>query len=174
MADKRSGFTIIELLVVIAILGVLMVVGVPTFFGWIPEYRLRTAADDLYANLQFAKINAIKGNRPWAVVFNPGADSYDVRSDYNLATESTVRQVNLASYGSGIGFGHAGATTPVDGQPFGDEVSFPGNAAEFNPRGMSNTVGFAYIENNVGGTRAAGTRAMAGVVILRAWKSGWK
>jgi len=59
---KRSGFTLIELVVVIAVLGILTAVGVPNFLSWLPKYRLKTAARDLYSNMQLAKLSAIKNN----------------------------------------------------------------------------------------------------------------
>ena len=46
--QKRSGFTLIELAVVIVLLTILAGVGVPNFLSWLPKYRLKIAARDLY------------------------------------------------------------------------------------------------------------------------------
>ncbi len=50
--QKRSGFTLIQLTIVIALLAILTAAGLPNFLSWLPKYRLKSAARDLYSNLQ--------------------------------------------------------------------------------------------------------------------------
>ncbi|MGD9076356.1 MAG: prepilin-type N-terminal cleavage/methylation domain-containing protein, partial [Desulfobacteraceae bacterium] len=57
---KESGFSLIELLVIIVIIAILAAIAIPAFSAWLPNYRLRQAARDVYSNLQRAKVNAIK------------------------------------------------------------------------------------------------------------------
>ena len=69
---NNSGMTIIELMVVIGILAILAGIAIPGFIGWLPNYRLRSAADDLQSTLQNAKLRAIRENAIVRVNFNFG------------------------------------------------------------------------------------------------------
>jgi len=173
---KNSGFTLIELIIVIVILVILAAISVPIFLSWLPEYRLRSAADDLYAHLQHAKMQAIRNNNNWAFQFVEASNSYTIYSNYINSSDwgTAVKTINLSDHGSGVGYGDGDAT---EGVPEGssipaDHVSYNGNTAIFNPRGMVNNLGYVYLSNNAGSARAVGTPAIAGVVRLRRWAGG--
>jgi type II secretory pathway pseudopilin PulG len=76
---KKNGFTILELIVIIAIFVTLLVVAIPGFSRWLPNYRLRAATRDLFSNLQHAKLTAVKRHRTCAISFNQdiGGTIYD-------------------------------------------------------------------------------------------------
>ena len=176
---NNSGFTIVELLVVIALIAIIAAIAVPNFIGWLPKYRLRAATQDLYSNFQRAKMGAIKNNNDWAIVFDTNTDSYSIISDYLGSGQAIEKTVNLSSYGSGIGFGHGNATQPIpSGGSFPtDNVTYdtPDNTAVFTPRGLAKHSGYAYLANNEGATRAAGTPYYAGGIVLKAWMgSSWQ
>jgi prepilin-type N-terminal cleavage/methylation domain-containing protein len=177
---KNSGFTVIELVVVIAIVAIVTAFTIPSVMSWIPEKRLRSAGDELFSNLLYAKMQAIKNNVSWAVVFNPPPstlNTYEIHSDY-YGADTTVKTVNLTDYGDGVRYGGGNATAPIspDVSIPVDGVSYsgPSNVAVFNSRGMSVNTGFVYLRNNAGSAVAAGTPAMAGVVAQRYWSSGWQ
>ena len=75
------GFSTVEMMIVIAIIAVLAAFTLPSFIEYYPEWRLRRAAGDLFSNMQFAKVNAVKSNSPWAVVFDPANNRYRVMTD---------------------------------------------------------------------------------------------
>jgi prepilin-type N-terminal cleavage/methylation domain-containing protein len=172
---KNSGFTLIELMIVIVVLVVLAAVSVPIFLSWLPEYRLRSAADDLYAHLQHAKMQAIRNNSNWAVQFVESSNSYTIYSDYKSTslTGTAVKTINLSDHGSGVGYGNGNAPQSATGAaaPF-NNVSYLSNWVVFNRQGMVNILGYVYLSNNAGSARAVGTPAMAGVVRLRRWAGG--
>ena len=59
---NNSGLTIIELMVVIGILAILAGVAIPGFISWLPNYRMRSAADEVYSTLQNVKLRAVREN----------------------------------------------------------------------------------------------------------------
>ena len=76
---RKNGFTILELIVIIAILAVLLLIAIPGFSRWLPNYRLRAATRDLFSNFQHAKLTAIKRHRTCAISFyqDIGGTIYD-------------------------------------------------------------------------------------------------
>ncbi len=172
---KNSGFTLIELMIVVVVLVILAAVSVPIFLSWLPEYRLRGAADDLYAHLQHAKMRAIRDNNNWAVQFVESSNSYTIYSNYKDSSDTgtAVKTINLSDHGSGVGYGNGNAPQNATGAaaPF-NNVTFLNNWVVFNRRGMVNILGYVYLSNNAGSARAVGTPAMAGVVRLRRWAGG--
>jgi len=184
---SRSGFTIIEVLVAMVILGILAGVAIPGFSVWLPDHRLKSAAMDLYSNMQLARMGAIKANANWAIVFTEGSDSYRVCSDdggdgdWKDGDETVVKTVNLASYGSGVAYGYGSATDdiPENGAPPADDITYTIPAADvavFNPRGTGSG-GYVYLANNKNTTSyGTGTRN-TGVIYLLKWNSSiskWK
>jgi len=60
--QKQSGFTLIELMVVVIVLGVLASIALPSFQSTLERRRLIGASENLFADLQYARSEAIKRN----------------------------------------------------------------------------------------------------------------
>ncbi|MBW2604471.1 MAG: prepilin-type N-terminal cleavage/methylation domain-containing protein [Deltaproteobacteria bacterium] len=125
--QKRSGFTLIELIVVIVLLAILAGVSVPNFLSWLPKYRLKSAARDLYSNLQLAKMSAIRANKDCRVKYYKNPDRYTV--------DLLNKTIRLSDYKSGITFCGPNNQT------------FAVATLTFNSRGTSNS-GYAYLSNS--------------------------
>ena len=177
---RKNGFTLIELLVTFVILGIVTAIAIPGFARWLPNYRLKSAARDVYSNMQLAKMGAIKANADWAIVFDTGASRYLICSDKgadgswsNTADNTTEKTIILSDYESGVDYGHGNATknaTTTGGALPGDDISYNSNVAVFNSRGLCGG-GYVYIENDKNtSTYAVGTRT-SGVIRLLKWNS---
>jgi type IV fimbrial biogenesis protein FimT len=124
---KPNGFTIYELLTVIGIIAVLTAIATPNIISWRTEAKLRGASNNLRADLQMAKLRALREKAIVAVVFT--ANGYTIfldnganPGDWNLdADESLLRNRQLP----------AGVTIVLP-TTFDD----PNNRTRFNGRGF--------------------------------------
>ena len=185
MMKKQSGFTMIEVVVVMALIGIVAAVAIPTFTVWMPNYRLRAATNDLYANMQLAKSGAVRDRNTWAVRFDTTNNSYQILSDDGESDaevtdwwdgdEVVEKTVVLSDYRSGVAFGHGNATddVPGNGSAPADDVTYGSYVVVFNMRGTGNA-GYVYLENKKNNTFAVGSLS-SGAVRMRRWSgSAWE
>jgi prepilin-type N-terminal cleavage/methylation domain-containing protein len=67
---NHKGITLIELTVVLVIIAIAAVLLVPNIGGWLPHYRLRSAARDIVSTMRTAQMKAISNNIQYRVNFN--------------------------------------------------------------------------------------------------------
>lgn len=178
---RESGFTVVELVVVLTIIVLLAAITVPAATVWLPNYYLRKASMDIFSNIQYAKTEAVRLDSPYAVVFNPGTDSFSLVSGPGANgifgtgnDDDVVRTINLSGYGKDIAFGKGNATVNFDdgGGTFpADSVSYANNAVVFDSRGMCNS-GSVYLQNP-NRAYAVGT-LMSGVLRIASWGGTWQ
>ncbi len=185
---SNKGISLIEVIIVIGILAVIATFSYPNFKKWLPDYRLKGAARDLYSNMQVVRINAVKQNTNWAIVFDVNNNRYCLCSSaggdgkWSTLNDNTIFQtIDLSSYQSGISYGHGDATTnaTTSGGSFPpDDVSFTNgpsdpNVAVFTSKGLCVGGGYCYL-SNVNNTAYAIGAQTSGVVVLKKWNgSTW-
>jgi type IV fimbrial biogenesis protein FimT len=64
MKAKQSGFTLLEMMIAIALLAALLSFGLPNFRDFVRNARMAAAANDLLADMNFARSEAIKRRVP--------------------------------------------------------------------------------------------------------------
>ncbi len=150
---RQSGFTLIELIVTVVILSILAGFAIPGFSRWLPGYRLKSAARDVFSNLQLAKLEAIKQNQDCNVTFDTG------NKEYTISLLS--RTVKFADYKSGVTYQAPGAETTAA-------------TITFNSRGLSPiNKGYVYLSNAKNSAYyRVGLPSVAGVVKLEKWQGG--
>ena len=97
---KNSGFTIIELMIVIGMISILSAIAIPSLMKWMPNYRLKAEARNLYSNMQKAKIEAIKRKQNVLISFVTGTYDPDGQiGSYQVFVHSDTN--NDGNYDSG-------------------------------------------------------------------------
>lgn len=135
LIKDRLGFTLVEIIVTIAIFSILAAIAIPSFSRWLPNYHLKTAARDVFSNMQLAKLEAIKRGGDCTITMNTGSNKYGIDMNDDGAADKTI---TLADYGSGITFDSSYTTD--------DTITF-------SPRGMAtfssgSNKGYAYLTNS--------------------------
>lgn len=180
---RKSGFTLVDLVATVSVLGIVVTIAIPAFSTWLPDQRLKTAARDLYSNMQLAKFGAIKSNAQWAIVFDAGATPgrYFICSDDGAndtwdgpavmgGDDVAERTIELSIYKSGITYGSGNATDdiPGGGSAPADTIAYSSDAAAFNPKGTSNG-GYVYLQNSKNATTYGVGTLTTGVIRLFKW-----
>ena len=170
------GLTLIEVIVVLGILAILAGMSVSNLGDYIPDYRLRSAAQDLYANMHFAKMEAIKRNSDVKVVFDVSGSRYAVSLDkgadndwQTIADNTNKKIVTLSEYGSQVSYGIGNAQF----KGTHDVVSYDPDRASFGSTGTCGS-GYTYLSNSKGNAFAVGTLT-SGIILLSKWRDGeWR
>jgi Tfp pilus assembly protein FimT len=121
MIAKHSGFTLLEAALVMALAGIL-VLGAPPVWQWFQAQGPSHAVDQLTAELQLARMMAIRKRTRCTLEMNtPGPNQY--------ANSANGRIANLKAYRGGVHFLPQGP----DGRGMATRVTF-------NQQGMSTSV----------------------------------
>jgi type IV fimbrial biogenesis protein FimT len=125
--QRARGVTLIELLIGLTILGILLMLGMPSYTTWIQSTKIRAAAESLQAGLQVARAEAARRNTQVELVltdtaWTPGDPGAIVASTTGRSWVIRVFQPNPADYAaadfiegkSGAEGGSAGVTVEAD------------------------------------------------------------
>lgn len=186
--SNSKGFSFVELMVVIALVGLLSAIGLPSLLRSLPEKRLKNAARSLYADLQKARLQAVKENAMAFMQFTPADGSYvlyvdeDGDKSLDITVDRLVMQVGLNDYGA-VQYG-CNATTLNNWRQSPAAVGVPDTTIPtsgvtdnitFTNLGVANTEDIYLQDDNVQEVCYAVTVSMLGSVkILRYNGSSWE
>lgn len=139
----ETGFSLLELMIVIAIIGILSAIAAPSFLRSLPEKRLKSAARNLYADMQRARLLAVRKNKKIRVIFvtavSPGYYYFDENANSKFDAGEFRR--NLSDY-SGVDYGRGKILKRWDGETF---LNLATNIS-FMAKGTANS-GTTYLHN---------------------------
>jgi len=93
--ENEDGFTLVELLIIIGIISILTTIGIMSSRESMIEFRLNGAARQLYSDMQYARLNAVKGGKEWLVDFNADG-SYVVKPKVVIpADNDRIKSVDI-------------------------------------------------------------------------------
>ncbi|MBE9545661.1 MAG: GspH/FimT family pseudopilin [Proteobacteria bacterium] len=122
---KNSGFTAFELALTMAIMGIIASFVLPPYIKWNREHRLRGAVTNMMADMEMAKIKAIRENSMVAVQFCQ--DRYTIfneNGDTNYTCVTTGREV------------YRDRKLPAGVEIDLGDLNFANNRTRFNGRGL--------------------------------------
>lgn len=134
--NRVPAFTLVEVLIVLVIIGIIAAIAVPMYSS-AASVQLKTAANMITSDLEYAKSMAISTGQTYQIVFDTAAESYsikvkDINGNYqliahpvhvginyivNFASDIRLNKVDIVSTTFGVGntimFNYLG--TPLDG-----------------------------------------------------------
>jgi prepilin-type N-terminal cleavage/methylation domain-containing protein len=128
---NNSGFSFMELMVVVALVGILSSIAIPNHLRSLPEKRLKNAARSLYADMQRARLLAVKDNRIVQVTFANNGYSFEQWDNTTNTFIPTDFQKDMNDFGE-IGYGCTENFSDLDGNP--PDTSNP-DSITFRPTG---------------------------------------
>lgn len=78
---NKKGFTFVEIAVGLAILAIISAIALPSYFSWLPRYRLQTSVRQIYDDMNMAKSRAVRTNSDVGIAFNSNNENYSVFID---------------------------------------------------------------------------------------------
>lgn len=149
MAAFRKGFTLVELIVVVVIIGIASLIAVP-MLSTAADMQVRSAANRIAADLDYAKSLAMTHQKAFSVVFSPSAETYDIRE---TATDAVINDPVRPSQTYVINFKIDSRSSRVD------------IASSNFDSDMSNAVTFDYLGSPYSG-KGLGTALNSGRITL--------
>lgn len=145
--QKTSGFTLMELMVTIAIVAILSIIAIPNFIAWIPKFKIGGASRDVLAILQKTRVQAVKDNTNYVLMFNTGNGSYTAFQDDGAGTPAN----------SGNGVLDGGERILVQKRLANaidiSATTLPGDQVAFDTQGIASSAGTITLGDSHGNVR---------------------
>jgi len=147
---QRSSFTVIEILIVVVIIAIAAMMAIPMMTS-AASMQIRSAANMIAADLEYAKSMAISRQKIYAVVFDKSTESYSIKNQDDVIISHPVKK----GFDYTIDFRNDGRLSKVDIV----EVDFDPDS--------SHTITFDYLGSPYSGSGTSNP-LNSGVIILQA------
>jgi|GEM_PF-2383869 type IV fimbrial biogenesis protein FimT len=111
---SRQGYSMVETLAVLTIIGILFAIAAPRFSGFVGASRVVRARDVLAADLNLARMQAIRRGGPTSVQIVGGNQYFVVVPRPNTTRQDTIKRVRLGRDYPGVTLTPAAATIGFD------------------------------------------------------------
>lgn len=176
---RERGVSLVELMAVVGLITVATGIGFATLMPYTQQYRVKGAAFLVAAELQKARMDAVRtrlchffdrtgGSQFRIVRDNPATPNCTLGAD-----DTTLRTIDIAAQFPGVSFSQG--SNDVD--PFGGAISGPSpTSLRFEPRGLVTTTGGSgvYVKGTTYGPWAVTITAAGAVHTWRKDGSAWK
>lgn len=149
-----GGFTLVEIIVVIVIIAIAAMMIVPLASS-AASIQIRSAANIVGADLEYAKSMAISRGRNYAVIFNTSGESYQIEEETGTGTWALIKHPVKKGFDYVVDFSSDSRLDKVD-------IS----SVDFDP-GSSSTITFDYLGSPYSGLGTA-SALNSGVISLAA------
>ncbi len=149
LRDRIRGFTLVELLIVIAIISIAALTAIPMMSS-AASMQIRSAANMLVADLEYAKSLAISRAQNYSVVFDVAADSYQIEDQFGAVLPHPVKK----GFNYVINFQNDGRLDKVDIASVNFDTT---NEVKFDYLGSPYNGGGTPLNNGVVSLQAGGT-----------------
>jgi len=144
----KNGFTLTELFTIIAVIGILFLIGFPTFRAYQPTLQLNGAIRELITDLRYAQQLTVTEQIDHGVYLSTSTDSYQIIK-YD-ETEEILEEKSLP-----------------DKVSFLNVSGFTGDIVRFNPYGAVDEAGEITLINTKGATTTIEVRPSGFVKITK-------
>ena len=107
--QRQTGFSLPELLVVLGLLALLLTMTVPPFMRYLPKMRLRTASNQLAADVSLARSTALELRSAASLTYNAARRTYLIQP---LGLERSLPTGVSASLFPNVAFDSQGLLNP--------------------------------------------------------------
>lgn len=147
-----TGFTLVELLIVLVLIAIAAMVAVPMMSS-AASMQIRSAANMVAADLEYAKSMAISRGQNFSVVFDKNTESYSIKDQTDTIIQHPVKKGSLytINFQSDSRLGRVDISDAVFNPNSSQTITFDYLGSPYSGTGISNPLNSGVITLNAGG-----------------------